>query len=372
MLKERVSNFPKKTLIVLATVFLLINVNIASAFELSDILDLDKYIFNEIFKFIYLYLPGLSLTIEDLNITGILTAYETHLHNLTVINKTIVNEFNATSLTCDELDVSGNAVISGSGTFGSLQTAGTVTGEQITSTDDITTGDSYYGPYGFRFDMSVNGELYITEYGVLLLRLSLFGTTANFNDLYIKTTGSLKANKMILGSNRITGVSSGGLNLTTLHYDTLDPKSPIVFELEDDIILTRVKGGEWVECNTSIKSDCPIETEQKMDKIYSKRASERVCKLNNYSWDGECYKIKSNIVQYNDAIEIMKVNETKIIDSICLELNQALQVESVYCQKIVETDKIINVGNFKSGCGWDAEIGYYCNVRETISIGDIQ
>lgn len=77
--------------------------------------------------------------------------------------------------------------------------------------------------------------------------------------------------KLAVGTNTIAGLSDGDINASTIYYDTLTPKSPIVFELGDDMILTKVKGGEWRECNPTIKGNCPIESENKMKALYAKR-----------------------------------------------------------------------------------------------------
>jgi hypothetical protein len=194
--------------------------------------------------------------------------------------------------------------------------------------------------------------------------------TINGSNQNVVIEQDLNADKMAVGSNSFIGLSSGDINVSTVYYDTLAPKSPIVFELEDGVILTKVQGRDWVECNPLIKEDCPIEAENKMKRIYDERAAYALleaeisaCELSNYSWDGECFETVTTETNYGSAVEVVQVNETIMVEENCLRLNAEFQVEVYVCEKRIETGELINRYQFKEGCDWNEDIGYYCESR---------
>lgn len=114
----------------------------------------------------------------------------------------------------------------------------------------------------------------------------------------ITPTAIIMKDFLSIGNNGLEGLSAGDINASTIYYDTLTQKSPIIFELDGGYILTRDLGLEWVECNPKIEDDCPIEAENKMNRIYQQRedytnlqiAIEN-CENNTHSYSEEqgCY-----------------------------------------------------------------------------------
>ncbi len=167
-------------------------------------------------------------------------------------------------------------------------------------------------------------------------------------------------NKIITGSNSFSGLSDGDINVSTVYYDTLTAKSPIVFELGGGVILTRVKGSDWVECNPSVKGDCPLESENKMLNIYSTREDEFDCKSNNYSWDGECFEVVKILTDYNGATENY---QKPIMEKYsCNKLDHELKEVFSTCER--ESGQTQTSYRRKEGCDWNVDDRYYCEVRE--------
>ena len=95
-------------------------------------------------------------------------------------------------------------------------------------------------------------------------------TATRGNTTYVE---DLNVNKSIVtGGNSFDGLSNGDINVSTVYYDTLSAKSPVVYELDNDNILTyNQKTKDWVECNPRVSRSCPREAEEKMERIYEKR-----------------------------------------------------------------------------------------------------
>lgn len=104
-----------------------------------------------------------------------------------------------------------------------------------------------------------------------------------------------------VGNSTQDGLLDGDINASTIYYDSLTPKSPIVFELSNTTILTRVEGGDWIECDYKIKGDCPIDSENKMNKITTQR---------------EAYACADSLGDYDSRTGQCNPNEQKICESV--------------------------------------------------------
>ena len=117
--------------------------------------------------------------------------------------------------------------------------------------------------------------------------------------------------------------------------------------------------GDWYCDNNN------VEILKKLNDINIKEERKENCLTNKYSFDGGCYENIKNPVDYNTAVEFIQTNETKLADYPCLKLNSTtLMVEETSCFGKITTDKIVSVGKFRDGCGWEKGLGYYCEVRE--------
>ncbi len=225
----------------------------------------------------------------------------------------------------------------------------------------------------------------------------------------INATGNLYADKIAIGSNTIAGLSSGDGNVSILFYDTLSPKSPsficpestdwcsIDFPNHQENIYIQ-KDSDWKIINVSFKGDyytkqefsnniCTINEKTQImcdeltEKIIRKKAkiqsdiileaqrlaikqAEETCRLNNNSWDGECYQMVKQIKTHSEAVEIIQIYKTEIIETMVTELDMELK-EYTYLKNItIETRETESVGKFVEGCGWSGN--YYCMERVLI------
>jgi len=209
--------------------------------------------------------------------------------------------------------------------------------------------------------------------------------------------GSVEMDKLAIGSNVLSGLSSGDINASTIYYDTLTAKSPI-FMCSDDwcsISFPKRQKTLWIQkdddwnildivydnihytpkefnqnvcsINETTEEICG-QLNSKVQKLQDKAISDRIleteratCLYNNYSWDGECFEVVKVDTNYNGAVEIIRVPEVETIITDCIRLDFMLKTETYECSKEIETGEMINKYQFKEGCGWNED--YYCYVR---------
>ena len=186
-------------------------------------------------------------------------------------------------------------------------------------------------------------------------RATLYGTTA-------------------LGSNTHTGLSQGDINVSTVYYDVLQSKSPIIqcsekscfvvspeeqkqywIERNEDWEITKVKGGNIKHLPTPIKN--------KFTELHQKKMLEKNCE---YTIKGNsCIQKTKKSVTRAEATETYQkpVYETQLKN--VTELNNQLEEITKLKKVKKETNKTQTKYRFKENCNWKKEIGYYCE-EETL------
>lgn len=135
----------------------------------------------------------------------------------------------------------------------------------------------------------------------------------------IETEGALA-----LGGNTLGGLSNGDLNASTIYYDTLTAKSPIVMCSEGSNKCFVVDIEEEKEYYINIdedfnilsfenkldkadKSELPKKITDKFEKLKDKRINDNLLKEEKsncgFSWDGECFEIVLENKTYKEATE---------------------------------------------------------------------
>lgn len=247
------------------------------------------------------------------------------------------------------LETTGNLDIEGTATIVGKVLAGAGTGGNPTYSFII---DSDTG----MFRSNANTINFVTSGGE---RLEIDSTEATF-------TVPVSSDKLALGSNTLVGLSSGDANISTLYYDTLTAKSPSISELADGMIgIVDWDSLTLIKCNPKIKGDCPIESENKMNKIYTKRENEATCLANNYSYDRSgCFEMVKQTATRETAVEIYQVEIMEKINTTCQRLDRQLNVILVNCIEEVGTGAYEDAWKFKDDCNWNKDNGLYCEVRE--------
>jgi len=212
-------------------------------------------------------------------------------------------------------------------------------------------------------------------------------------------TSSLTADKISLGSNTLAGLSPGDINASTIYYDTLTAKSPIIICSNDwcsvgfpklrktiyisknedwtineivynDISFTKTEF--WNLVQGTQYEDLALKLNEKLLRLQTKyttnlnyRLAKESCELNNNSWDGTCYQTIKNIVTYEEAITITNIYNSITTNYTCTQLNDQLIPEQTTCYNSTNTEEIIDkTYSFKDNCNWDE--GYYCFERVEI------
>lgn len=203
-----------------------------------------------------------------------------------------------------------------------------------------------------------------------------------------------------VGSNLQGGLSEGDINASTIYYDTLTAKSPIILCSDDwcSVMLPKnkktyyiekddnwnllnmtdekgddmeIKGKVTTDENGYIIDSSETEIKEIINKTFRLR-DKKECELSGYNWDGECFENYKKKVTYEEAINKTESYEIKTIEEeySCTKLNETtLEEYQTTCINLTE-EKTNNFKgysySFYNNCGWDENVGYYCNERRII------
>tara|TARA_R100000789_G_C3014977_1_gene152230 strand:- start:472 stop:1998 length:1527 start_codon:yes stop_codon:yes gene_type:complete len=98
------------------------------------------------------------------------------------------------------------------------------------------------------------------------------------------------------------------------------------------------------------------------EKIESQQ-EKKTCKYEGYSWDGKCYENVQYSSTYKDSVEIVEHEEWIGVEGNCTELNVQLKPIIVACSVAPANPTLTYTYEFKDGCGWQENVGYYCMER---------
>lgn len=261
------------------------------------------------------------------------------------------------------------------------------------------TGKASYGlAYDYNISNSITfgvtntttNQLLQLEYekGVRIGAITGESITMDGDDLYVagnqETDGFL-----VLGTNTENGLSAGDINASTIYYDTLTAKSPIVLcsegifkcfvidvEAEKEYYIFIDEDYNILDSKNKLqnkKEDVSQKVKDKFTKLKAKKQKDDAYKLFLATCDGEnqtikgkeCIETNKFIVTYNETVEIEEVPVYSYRKEKYYELNSSLH--KVEKTKTVQ-DKIVdyeNIVSFKKGCGWNKIDEYYC-LEETI------
>ena len=170
-----------------------------------------------------------------------------------------------------------------------------------------------------------------------------------------------------VGTNTLSGLSSGDINASTVYTDASGGHSPFMILPDPEVNYTRLCVYDKLRFWNLVWWENGIEQSQVNSKRCNdkaegrdiKKENEATCKSNNYSWDGECYEIVKNPTDYDGAIESY---DNPIMESYeCLKLGNQLQEVSSSCER--ESGETEIVYRRKEGCDWNEDLGYYCEER---------
>lgn len=211
------------------------------------------------------------------------------------------------------------------------------------------------------------------------------------DDLYVKDNAQI-GGALVVGSNTELGLSDGDINASTIYYDVLVAKSPIMMcsieslkcfvmdvEAEKEYYVT-------IDANYNIidakdkgdkkAGDVEKSVKDKLTKLKLKKDEEdarniiiNTCESLNgtYSIDG-CYKTSVQVATYDQAVQKIETPIYSYKEMAITTLNESMHevIEITNVQDAIisyETEYI-----FMSGCGWSEDQGYYCVVTEKLNI----
>ena len=220
--------------------------------------------------------------------------------------------------------------------------------------------------------------------------------------------GNVKANgSLALGNNTMGGLSNGDINASTIYYNVLQAKSPIIlcsenwcmvelpqakegFYLQKDndwnVLQITDKSGKTIDSKEFVYENGFIVEAEKIETLNEvlnktktlrdelaldrqQKAIIESCLSQNYTWkDNACYNIYNQAVTYEQATEDKTIYKTESQEYSCIELNpETLRAEETICSRQIETTEIERTQRvFKEGCNWNREIGYYCRMEVKI------
>lgn len=384
--------------------------------NLSCAIDVNKFLNNETFESEW----QISLGSPDcaVDFVGNVTFTDS-----TVINQTVVGDSTITGNLTVGGDISQNGVLlddtyvpyTGADSDLNMGFNNIITASDISltgsSTQTLNIGDEIVANL-YELEMGVSGTLAkIESYAStgLNIRASYPGGPITFNaggditfdadgdiemgDSDITTTGVATSGQGVFGANTLLGLSDGDINVSTVYYDTLSPKSPHFVCPQDDtwcfVVVPKYQQFLWLEKDDDwniiqiVKDDvsytsqefnsqvCPSSQKSQgvCDELitkYNRLKSSDSCKKDGYQWDYECYEIIKQPVSRDAAVEGVMKDVTRDISSICEMLNIDLEVETYTCTETVTTIEQELVWEFKEECGWDNDTGFYCDVRMVI------
>lgn len=214
----------------------------------------------------------------------------------------------------------------------------------------------------------------------------LYGTMASS-----PSSQTLRINGAVaLGDNSLGGLSSGDINVSTIYYDTLTAKSPIIicsddwcsvdFPKErkqiyihkniswdvDEIIYNEksyTKQSFWQLVQGTQYEDLALKLNAKLNRLQDKYN----CESQGYTYNGTCYEITETIfsVNYNDAVNKIPEYNYTITKYPCTILNEKLEEVESTCSNSSPTMDIIGYNyQFKDNCYYDD--GYKCKIKKII------
>lgn len=231
------------------------------------------------------------------------------------------------------------------------------------------------------------------------------GTTSP--DEKLGVNGNVKASGALsLGTNTQSDLSSGDINASTIYYDVLTAKSPIILCSEDwcsvdlpqakesyylkkdsnwNVLEITDKSGKTIESKEFVwENDFIVDsvklglkevfnkTKRLRDDLKAEKEKQALidnCLKQGFEWDGTCFELIKQSTTYNLAVEKVPVYETIIndVNYSCVQLDENLKAYETTC---VQEEEIVNDQNildysfeFRENCGWEEEIGYYCENR---------
>jgi hypothetical protein len=273
--------------------------------------------------------------------------------------------------------------------------------------DDDTNSFSFWNTNRKNFEFLADessGEVQIINYmdapvlfrsneGLAVYNLGVNNAYASINENGVSAKKGTFTESLAIGSNSHTGLSNGDINASTIYYDVLVAKSPIIlcsegwcsvdlpqakegyyFQKDDDwnIIQFTDKSGKVVESkeftyeNGFIVSSTKLNLNEVLNKTIRLRdeiLNTRTCLSNGYSWTNDgCYNIYDDIVTYKEATKEVSVYVTIEEEYTCKQLNpKTLVAEETTCVRSIKTEEVEDTNIvFKEGCSWSEELEYYC------------
>lgn len=251
----------------------------------------------------------------------------------------------------------------------------------------------------------VAGDILLGGGSLILKEITTPIADADYGKVYTKTDDKiyfqdgagieheiiLGLNGTAFGSNTLDGLSDGDINVSTVYYDVLTAKSPIV-QCSDDwchIVFPKHQKTLWINknqdwtineiiyenisytkqefwntvCQTNSKTQYIC---LKLNNKVTKLENRHNCISNGYEWNGSCYETIKDDVTYKEAIIITPVYNTTQSSYTCTQLNSELIPEETICYNTINTEIIKYDYSFKENCGWDN--AYYCNKKIEVLI----
>jgi len=251
------------------------------------------------------------------------------------------------------------------------------------SPTDVTQG-------GRRMIITKEGNIGIGDTATPQNKLNVIGD-GNF------TTDLTVGNSLAIGTNSLAGLSSGDINASTIYYDTLQAKSPIVAcssdwcsvdfpELQkrlylhkdnlwnvDEIIYngnSYTKETFWNLVSGTQYEEMALRLNNKINKLNEKEIESikrKNCESQGFFYNGTCWNITETKrkVNYYEAINISPIYNTTTTYYPCIKLNQTdLTTYQTNCSSSTQTNEIIDYQyQFKDNCNWNEDLGYYCKEK---------
>lgn len=192
---------------------------------------------------------------------------------------------------------------------------------------------------------------------------------------------------LALGSNTINGLSSGDINASTIYYDTLTAKSPIITCSDDwcsvdfpklqkrlyiqkdnewnilDIVYEGThytKLTFWDLVQGTQYEEIALKLNEKVERLNAKKVCENAGNL----WDGICYNYQINEVTRAEAIKSEQKEKTTTEEYDCIKLDKDLFEIQTTCEREINTGDYETIYSFNNDCYY--EDGFKCKVKVEI------
>ncbi len=271
---------------------------------------------------------------------------------------------------------------------GVLDVTGAISGDSFLAGDFVSGIDNV----GFLTSVGIDndfGAFTVSADGIGLVDIGYGGIAFDGSQGDGKFTGTI-----ITGTNTVSGLSAGDINVSTVFYDTLTAKSPMFMCSDDwcsvgfpkyqrtlwlqkddnytilDIVYQEehyTKQTFWNLVQGTQYEEMALKLNNKIQNLQDKKQADILLQQQkdncNHRWDGECFEIVRVDTTYEGAVEITQVESMIIIIQNVTQLNPiTFMIEIVEKEVYVGTGEMVDKYHFKESCGWDGD--YYCRVRE--------